>query len=1062
MGGKERLRRETIAARHRIRSVSCELKLLRILTFFSAIDSSPQTDVHAGLPFLEDDGEEDAKKRKGEGTDDFSSDLSEDDDDDDGGGGGGGGEHPAKPRGGVLAAEGDRHSEFSVSADEDDISNLEAKLFPEEMKSGGREAEAKSKSIFDDTDGSSDEGGGLFDRRPPAMMTPFKGEEASANGDEESERDAKYDTSERDDKEIIKPKPMKPVLLGFAAELARKIGAPPPSSRPGGPQTEIEPGATDDPGADVEAQRPKSSPPETKNESLEVVKVHKSRSAGNARENSNRSATGLFGEDSSSEDELFRPARTATRNAGRPSTSRHALFDSDSDSDGGLFTGESDSLYSGKLLISDPGSNTPIATKPRQDRESITKSNLEYHPAPNKIRPNDDPDVRKPQSWLARKSTNKKTLFEDSNDEDDGDMFSPRKTPFLSGKKPVLKRPENSVTPPNEKVQEKYLNDETVTVNSSINETVSRSSQEGFSYPSDLSEGHPHSEKEKVERMNTREESIIVNSGQTESTASMAKPTRDDMSSKMSNQKMTAPRRKASLTDIFGDDSDSGDIFSTLRIQSRKVINSNINRVDRKVPNDEGLSIEKTVGGESPEKPVRKKTVQRSYLFGSSTDDDEDGLFRKTTPQENSIVAEKGSGGLFAGSYDEDNIKTDEGVGLTSKVSSESINVYSDSRDLGRDCADGNTPSREIHPRASASKPSSDKTSGDDDGDEESAAAMATRFGGARPKSSTRRTQNDGDINDDTAAARRPKRLHATHFDAAFKTSLSATLVKGPVSPGSVRRSSTPGATSPKVTTPPKKEEKAVPKAEAFIRNTEAVDEDPGLLTGAVKYRAKMARPKRRLPSRYMRQKSSPQTDVADSPNFVKNDTTCPTLELSKQEERTDIGSSPDPSRLPPPMPPESPPSEDSTSRGTKSSSPVRNKEIDEGTKETKVPTKVVAPPQPEKTELLSCNEEGIENHASMATDERMNITKEINQETQRPAGEVDGKEVNGGMRLHTAEKTPNARTEKGSLFESSSDSEDLFAKKPIAAIGNVGMKSRLSESSSDSDDLFSSAKRKG
>ena len=126
------------------------------------------------------------------------------------------------------------------------------------------------------------------------------------------------------------------------------------------------------------------------------------------------------------------------------------------------------------------------------------------------------------------------------------------------------------------------------------------------------------------------------------------------------------------------------------------------------------------------------------------------------------------------------------------------------------------------------------------------------------------------------------------------------------------------------------------------------------------------------------------------------------------------------------------------------------------------MPTKVVAPPQPEKTELLSCNEEGIENHASMATDERMNITKEINQETQRPAGEVDGKEVNGGMRLHTAEKTPNARTEKGSLFESSSDSEDLFAKKPIAAIGNVGMKSRLSESSSDSDDLFSSAKRKG
>ena len=53
---------------------------------------------------------------------------------------------------------------------------------------------------------------------------------------------------------------------------------------------------------------------------------------------------------------------------------------------------------------------------------------------------------------------------------------------------------------------------------------------------------------------------------------------------------------------------------------------------------------------------------------------------------------------------------------------------------------------------------------------------------------------------------------------------------------------------------------------------------------------------------------------------------------------------------------------------------------------------------------------------------------------------------------------------DKSSLFESSSDSEDLFAKKPVhevAAVANVGRKLGLFDSSSDSDDLFSSAKGK-
>ena len=1025
----------------------------------------PQTDVHAGLPFLEEEAEE----RKGGGEDDFSSDLSEDGDDD-----GGGAKHPAQPRVGLLAAEGDRHSEFSVSVDEDELSN------PNEKKSGGLEAKSKSKSIFDETDESSDEGGGLFDRRPPAMMTPFQGDEATANGEEDSERDEKDDTPVRDDKdgrkEIIKPKPVKPVLLGFAAELARKIGAPPPSSRP---QAENDPEAnkTGAGGAGVVARRHKSSsPPETKNENLEVVKVHKSRSAGNARERSNNSTKGSLEEDSSSEDELFKPTGAARRTDGPPTTSRarHALFDSDSDSDGGLFTGGSNSLYTGKVLVSDTGSNIP-----RQERESITKSNLEYHSAPNKIRSNDDIDVRMPQSWLARKSPDKKTLFEDYNDEVDGGMLSFQKIPAFGEKKHVDERSENPVMPQNEEVMVKDLNDKILTDNSSINETASKYPQEGFGYtvkeatPSNISEVQPYCEKEEVERMDTREENMVVNSGQTES--STPKPTIDDKFSKMSNQKMTATRRKASLKDIFGDDSDSDDIFSTLRVQSRKVINSDINSVDNKVPNDKGLSINETVRFESLEKNVMKKTDKRRNIFGSFTDDvDVDGRrFGKTTPQENSpsVLAEKGGGGLFASSSDEDNIfevNTDEGPGLASKVISKSMH-FSDNRELGRDCADGNASSRETHPN----KQRSDKTSGDDDvdEDEETAAAMATRFGGARPKSWLSRTQNDGDIKDDAAAVtERPKRLHVPQFGTAFRNSLSATLAKGPMSPGSVSgRSLTPGETSAEVTTPPPKKEQ---KAEQTVDKTRDVDEDPGLLIGAVKYRAKMARPKRRPPSRYMRQKSPRQKDDVDFSNLAQRYATSRTHGLSEQEVRSDVGSSPDLSRLPPQMPPElSRSSEDSASVGTnttKSPSSVGNEEIDETTKETEV-----SPPRPEKTELPTYNEEGIEKQASMATDERMNVTEVENRgpRTHRPAaGEVGGKEEKADMSLHNGEEhTPNAlRTEKskakGSLFESSSDSEDLFAKKPlqdVAAVGNVGMKPRLFESSSDSDDLFSSAKRK-
>ena len=1009
--------------------------------------------MHAGLPFLEDDREEEAEKREGGGRDDFSSDLSEDDDDEDGGGG----EYPAKPRVGVLAAESDRHSEFSVSADEDEQSN------PNETKGGAREA--KSKSIFDDTDGSSDEGGGLFDRRPPAVMTPSRGEDGSANGEEESEGDDQDDNSERDHKdgrkEIIKPKPVKPVLLGFAAELARKIGAPPPSSRPGQiPQAEIDPRASGDLGADLEVQRSKSSPPETKNENLEVVKVQKSRSAGNARERTNTSTKGLFEEDSSSsEDELFRPARAATRTDGPPTTARHALFDSDSDSDGGLFPERSFSLYSGKVLTPDPASNAPTATKQRQEREPTRKSNLEYHSTSNKIRPaHDDPAVSKPQSLYARKSHDKRTLFEDCNDEADGDISTCKNIPAFSEKKPAEKRQEIQVTPPNEVVKEKDLNDDKVTVNSSKNETQNEFSNQGkVATLSDISEGQPHSEKEKVEKMNTREESMIVNSGQPESAAPMANPTKHDKTSKMADQKITAPRREASLTDIFADDSDSDDIFSTLRVQSRKVINSDIRKVDRKVLNDESVAIKKAVRGEDLQKPIIKKRDERSNIFGSSTDDDEDGLFKKATPPENlpSVLAgEAGAGGtLFVSSRDEDNIfevKNDDGEGLPSKVSSDSINVNSDSQDLRRDCADGNASSRASHPRASTSKPWGDETSGDDDDDdeEESAAATATRFGGARPKSSSRRRQNAGDINDDdVAVVGQPKRVHVPQIGAAFRNSLSDALSKGPVSPESVRGSPSPGATSLKVTTPHLKEEQAVPKAD----NMREVDEDQRLLTGAIKYRAKMVRPKRRPPSRYNRQKPTPQMDVADSPHFDNHDTTSPTHELSTQE-RPDLGSSPDPSRLPPPMPPESSRSDDSRSMGTKSPSPVGNEEFEGATKETGVPTKVVTP-LPEKTELLICNEMGIENQTEY-------------QEGQRPASY--GKNQKGDMGLHTTEHKPNARTvknkEKVSLFESSSDSEDLFAKKPhqaVAAVGNVGMQSKVSDTSSDSDDLFSSAKRK-
>ena len=324
--------------------------------------------------------------------DDFSSDLSEDEDED-----GDGSDNSEKPRVSVFAAEGEFHSEFSVSADEEELSDQGQK------KIGTREV--KSKSIFDDSEGSSD-GGGLFDRRPPALTTPSKGEEVSASGEEQSESDNGGDSPEMDDKdgrkEIIKPKPVKPVMLGFAAELAKKIGAPPPSSRPGGPPAELDPEATNDPDGDgVKDHRSKSSPPETKSAGHEVAKVQKSRSAGNARERSNRPTKESLLQDSSSEDELFRPSKAARLPEGMATTSRarHTLFDSsDSDSGGGLFSGGSTSLFSSTA----PGSNTQPVKNLRQDRQSSSKSNLEYRPAANKIPPKNVSDVGKPTGKVGK------------------------------------------------------------------------------------------------------------------------------------------------------------------------------------------------------------------------------------------------------------------------------------------------------------------------------------------------------------------------------------------------------------------------------------------------------------------------------------------------------------------------------------------------------------------------------------------------------------------------------------------------------------------------------------
>ena len=1023
-----------------------------------------QKDAHAGLPPLEDDGEDDAEEKKGGDHDDLSSDLS--DDDDEGGDLGSPSDISAKARVGVLNSECDRHSEFSVSADEDELSN------PIDKKSRGREA--KSKSIFEDTDGSSDESGGLFDRRPPAMVTRIQGEETSSNEEVHSVGDDEDDgTPERGDKdgrkEIIKPKPVKPVMLGFAAELARKIGAPPPSWRPGDPQSVIDPGATGDHGDVKQTRRSKSSPPESKSENLEVDKVQKSRSAGNARGRQTGFKEGPFLVDSSSEEELFRPARAATRNVGSPVTfgARKTLFDSGSDSDEGLFSARSKSLSSSKVLTSYPDSNTPYAPNSRQDR----KSNSEYPSAPNQIRPYDDFDVRKPQIWLARESPAKKTLFEDTNEEADGGMISHDEMPALS--ELVENRPQILVMPPSGAAGVKHLNDDNEAMNSIMNEGTSKYPGE-FSYKGEkatqsvISGAHPYREKDNLERVNTREECMIINSRQTGPNTAVANPATHDQLSVMSNQKMTAPRREASLTDIFHDDSDSDDIFSTLMIQSRKVINSDINRVDKKIPSDEGLTNKKPRRWPNFGKPVMRKTDERRTIFGSSAEDDDSGggLFANPMPQEksSSVVAEKRGGGLFASSSGEDNIletKTNEGRTLAPTVISESKN-HSDEQDLAPACTDGNAPSPQPNPAASTSNLRSGNTSGDDgkdNDDEDPSAGMATRFGGARPKSlsSTRMTQDSGDTKD---AAERPRRLHVPRFGTAFKNSLSATLAKGPVSPGSVS-SATQEERYPGIMAPPEKEQ----MAKANVEKPREVDEDTELLIGAVKHRAKMARPKRRLPSRYMRNKSSLQKDVVDSPSFVQNYAT------SSTRRRSDIGSCPDPSRLPPPLSQYSSRSEDSASAGTKSPFPVGKEEIEEATKETELPTEAIPPPHwSKKTQLPVSNVEEIGNQVLTSKRGGITSTEDENQETQRPAGEVDGKEEKADIGLHKREHTTNAiQTKKnkstGSLFESSSDSEDLFANKPVqdvVAVGNVRVKPEpgLFESSSDSEDLFSSATR--
>ena len=648
------------------------------------------------------------------------------------------------------------------------------------------------------------------------------------------------------------------------------------------------------------------------------------------------------------------------------------------------------------------------------------------------------------QGRSAKELFNKRSLFEDSDDEADVDTLPS----LIVERADEKQRPEILGTPQMEFNGVKDLSGETVNINSRTEETASKYPQQGFNFTttqSETKEVQPHSEKGKVEKMTPREEDMVVNSGVTDSNTLKAKPEKVQKSSKMPTQKVIEPTRKTSLTDIFGDDSDSDDIFSTMMIQSRKVINSEIGRVDEKVPNDKHLTTSKAVCQESRNNPHMKKTNERRNLFGSSTDDDHDegGLDGKASPRISSspsLVAEKGTDGLFDSSGDEGAAHRDQ--------------------ELGRDLADGNASSRESAPRPSFSNPRRENASGNNFEDEErrDAAALAKQFGGARPKSSSSIAQAQNDIKNPTRDATteidRPKRLHVPQFGAAFRNSLSATLAKGAPSPESVPGgNATPGAASLEVT--PKQEEEQ--KADLRVDDTREVHEDQGLLVGVAKDRAKMVRPKRRPPSRFMRQKSSSRMDEVDSPSYA----TSPTQGLCSQEARSDIGSSPDPLRLPPPMPAELSRSEDSASRGTKSPSPEGYEEIDKATKKTEVTVKADNRPPSEKTDSPIYGED-----ASMVTDRGDTTPAKEEKAAQRPTGELSGEEKANTRSRNTeptALKTDTGK-DKSSLFESSSDSEDLFAKKPVhevAAVANVGRKLGLFDSSSDSDDLFSSAKGK-
>ncbi len=934
---------------------------------------------------------------------------------------------------------------------EDVSARLQEQMFPGKKEpEWENEAETSSahrlgnKNIFDDESdtGSNSDSDDLFSRKPPAVRSPLPElPDLEDVADEEhgeavndgvgSER--REDKEEKEKKEVV-PKPSNFVRPLFAEELARKIGAPQPRVNDDASATRADAESTDmlreseEDGTRAEEEDAKliPDPADTTSESLNglppkgndvvtpletpqattamtqeqmAVKSKPSsprRSEGGGQQvsnanqqsanistgaNANRRSKTVLDDPSKPKlpQESIRRTSKFSQKAQQQSSKKlpKSLFDDDSDSE-------------------DTFAPRTMATRKALSAEPEKKEEIKAIP---KKAASEPPTLASAQKKSAR---TKKSLFEDSDDEssDSSDIFSStsRKTsPKKSQPSPKTKEVEPTV--------KKKILLPTSVVSSDSSDIFSRETS-----PKSLHSTSGTSIVVSGDHLAVNNETL-----DNETLVSTAKASSDTMQKPPKSAKSKTQDLFAGDTEDDGDDEDD-DIFSALKVQSRKMINSDIKKAEEKgepVGSDSDLFSAEPAQRKSPTKPIT-----RGSLFEDSSDDSDDELFstpRAVVPDSNAV---------------EGNVKSPE-----EREASKS----------GSDEGDGNFISRSKKPKTpsvarddSQGKEKKPETSVSESGAEAAAATQSkgdNEVGSTTPQeedppsaatSVMASESKDSDGGGDEEAVR--PRMHVVQFGSAFRNSLAQTLAKGPLSPKA----------SPVREVPPPQ-----PVTEEESKNEV---EERDLLVGVNKNRARIGR-QRRPPTREGRRAAAARpTGMENSNDVVDAGPAAVTLpEEEKEKTATDLPgandtpsettSSPDPLRLPPSMPSDSSVKSDETgpSRETKSPSPAR----------------------PSVGPWLDPSQ-----HATPETSRSRTPSPGGRKRTTSGPWAVEP-----SPKLQAAKRADGAKDDKP-LFDSTEENDegDLFARpKPAKKVerGKKAEKKSLFDTSSDSDDLFGASAKK-